>query len=77
MIDKPKSGFQIPLNEWLRGDLKGLVEKYLDEEILDSKIFNIVYITALKDDFYKYKNDDGTQIWFILMFQMWKEKWLD
>lgn len=76
MIDKPKSGFQIPLNEWLRDDLKPLVLKYLDDSRLDESIFNIEEIKQLKKRFFA-GVDIGTTIWFILMYQMWKEKWLD
>ncbi|UCN01137.1 asparagine synthase (glutamine-hydrolyzing) [Sulfurimonas sp. SWIR-19] len=76
LVDKPKAGFQIPLNEWLRNELKPLVLKYLDKENLDENIFNVNEIRYLKDDFFN-GNDSGTIIWFILMYQMWKEKWLD
>lgn len=76
LVDRPKAGFQIPLNEWLRGGLKPLVEKYLDENKLDSDIFNIEEINNIKDKFFK-GDEIGTMIWFILMYQMWKEKWLD
>ena len=76
MVDKPKSGFQIPLNEWLRGELKPLVLKYLNDSRLDKNIFNIKEIMQLKKRFFD-GEDIGTTIWFILMYQMWKEKWLD
>lgn len=76
IVDKPKSGFQIPLNEWLRGELKPLVLKYLDVSRLDESIFNIEEIMQLKKRFFN-GEDIGTTIWFILMYQMWKEKWLD
>lgn len=76
MVDKPKSGFQIPLNEWLRSQLKPLVLKYLDVSRLDESIFNIEEIMQLKKRFFQ-GEDIGTTIWFILMYQMWKEKWLD
>lgn len=75
-VDKPKSGFQIPLDDWLRGELKPMVEKYLDIEKLDSNIFNVNEIKKLKEEFYLGENI-GTQIWLILTYQMWKEKWLD
>jgi asparagine synthase (glutamine-hydrolysing) len=77
MVDKPKSGFQIPLEEWLKGDLKYLVEKYLDEDILDKDIFTVKNIINLKNNLFKGKNININQIWLIIMFQMWKEKWLD
>ncbi|MDY0364513.1 MAG: asparagine synthase (glutamine-hydrolyzing) [Arcobacteraceae bacterium] len=76
MVDKPKSGFQIPLNEWLRGELKPLVLKYLDKDNLDNKIFDIKEIENIKNRFFGGENL-GTQIWFILMYQIWKEKWLE
>lgn len=76
MVDKPKSGFQIPLNEWLRGELKPLVLKYLDNSRLDENIFDIKEINILKKRFFE-EEDLGTTIWFILIYQMWKERWLD
>jgi len=76
IIDKPKSGFQIPLNEWLRSELKYLVEFYIVADKLDSEIFDIEEVLNFKKEFFQGK-EFGTAIWFILMFQMWKEKWLD
>jgi asparagine synthase (glutamine-hydrolysing) len=76
MVDKPKSGFQIPLNEWLRDELKPLVLKYLDNTKFDKNIFNIEEVEQLKKRFFA-KEEIGTTIWFLLMYQMWKEKWLD
>ncbi|MDN5102202.1 asparagine synthase (glutamine-hydrolyzing) [Aliarcobacter butzleri] len=76
MVDKPKSGFQIPLNEWLRCELKPLVLKYLDDTKLDENIFDLKEINILRKRFFE-GQDIGTIVWFILMYQMWKEKWLD
>lgn len=76
MVDKPKSGFQIPLNEWLRGELKPLVLKYLDDTKLDENIFDVKEINILRKRFFE-GQDIGTTVWFILMYQMWKEKWFD
>lgn len=76
LVDKPKSGFQIPLNKWLRDELKPLVLKYLDEEKLDQNIFDKDEINSIKNKFFE-GAEIGTTIWFILMYQMWKEKWLD
>ncbi|MDN5126832.1 asparagine synthase (glutamine-hydrolyzing) [Aliarcobacter butzleri] len=76
MVDKPKSGFQIPLNEWLRCELKPLVLKYLDDTKLDENIFDVKEINILRKRFFE-GQDIGTTVWFILMYQMWKEKWLD
>ena len=75
-IDKPKAGFQIPLADWLGNELKPLVEKYLDRERLDGEIFNLTEIERMKQALFSGDVSKVNAIWFILMFQMWKEKWL-
>lgn len=78
LIDKQKSGFQIPLNEWLRSELKYLLEKYLDEKKLDREIYNVKEIINLKNNFLSNKkNIDVNLIWSIIMFEMWKERWFE
>jgi len=77
MVDKPKSGFQIPLDEWLKGDLRYLVEKYLDEKSLDDEIFNISEVLELKTKLFLGQYVNINQIWLIITFEMWKEKWFD
>jgi len=75
LIERPKSGFQIPLNEWLRGELKGLVEYHINEKRLDNEIFDIDEVLKYKKLFFEGK-EIGSFIWFILMYQMWKEEWM-
>ena len=75
MIDKPKAGFQIPLAEWLQTDLKPLVDKYLVVSKLDEEIFNVEEVERLKKDLFDGEVTHINAIWFILMYEMWKEKW--
>ena len=75
MIDKPKAGFQIPLVDWMINDLKPMVNKYLDVARLDAEIFNVVEVLAIKHAFYAGDYVKVNTLWFILMFQMWREKW--
>jgi len=77
MVDKPKSGFAMPLNEWLRGDLRFLVKKYLDVKVLDDEIFDVDYVLTLKQDLLLGKYVNINQIWYIIMFQMWRERWFN
>ena len=76
LIERPKSGFQIPLEDWLKKELKPLVDKYLSSESLQkSNIYNVKEIELLLNKFYEGKNVNVSLIWFILMFEMWKEEW--
>ncbi len=75
LIDKPKAGFQIPLAQWLQKDLKPLVEKYLSPSRLDEEIFNVEEVEKIKKELFEGDVSHVNAIWFILMYEMWKEKW--
>jgi len=76
LIDKPKTGFQIPLDKWLKGSLGYLIDKYLNKDKLDNEIFNIKEVKNTLNNFL-HKGGSPYKIWFILVFQMWKERWFD
>lgn len=68
---REKQGFGIPINYWLRQDLKYLLDQYLSEELINEyNVFNYEYVSRLLELFYAEKNDDS-KIWVLLMFQMW------
>ena len=46
--------------------------KYLHKSKLDSNIFDLHEIDNLKKRFF-HGEDLGTTVWFILIYQMWKE----
>ena len=75
MIDKPKAGFQIPLQEWLLGDLRHLVEKYLDSLKIDDEIFDIQEIDRIRKELFLGDQSNVSAVWFIIMYEMWREKW--
>ncbi|HIQ46080.1 MAG TPA: asparagine synthase (glutamine-hydrolyzing) [Sulfurovum sp.] len=75
MIDKPKAGFQIPLQEWLESDLRHLVEKYLDSSRMDDEIFDLEEIERIKKELFLGNPTNVSKVWFIIMYEMWKEKW--
>jgi asparagine synthase (glutamine-hydrolysing) len=75
LIDKPKAGFQIPLAEWLRNELKPLVEKYIDTTKLDGEIFDLDEVLRIKRELMDGNTANFNAIWFILMYEMWRERW--
>ena len=77
-INIRKQGFGIPVNKWLRSDnFKELVAEHLNgERIRSDGIFNEEIVERYKDEFYNYNLFHGQRIWNLLIFQMWKEKWL-
>lgn len=78
MMDRPKIGFGIPVRSWLHSDLKPFVDIYLDERyLLNQNIFNVHKILHIKNSFYQGKMEWTDKVWYLLMFQMWYDKWMN
>lgn len=77
-MDRPKMGFAIPIEDWLKKDLREIVEHYLSEKIIDeTNLFNTQEIIKLKNDFLNGKKEYGTKIWYLLSFMMWYDYWIN
>jgi len=79
LIDRPKQGFGIPLYHWLKNDndINSLIKKYLDlKKIKDEGIFKPEPIQCLLENFKNNKIINFHKLWFLLIFELWKEKWL-
>ncbi len=77
MMDRPKMGFAIPIASWMQNELKGHIEEYLAEvKIKEQNIFNWSAITDMKAKFFNGKKELDSKLWYLLMFQMWYERWM-
>lgn len=77
LMDRPKMGFAIPIENWLMTDLRNQVHYYLDDKKIEYQgIFNANLVRKLKSDFYSGKKELAQKLWYTLMFQMWYEKWM-
>lgn len=75
LIERPKTGFAIPIGDWLRGPLREWAESLLSEEKLDSGgYFHSTPIRIIWNQHLSGKYDWTDRIWSILMFQSWLEK---
>jgi len=77
MMERPKMGFAIPIANWLQNDLRELVEEYINSEKIEKQgVFNVAYVEDIKRNFYAGKKELDVKMWYLLMFQMWYEKWM-
>ena len=77
LVDRPKQGFGIPVYEWFRADLKKLYLEYLDPaRIKREGIFSPAGIESLMRDYLGDRGLNHHKLWFLLVFQMWREKWM-
>lgn len=78
MMDRPKSGFSLPIYSWLRGDLSWMIDEYLNErELSGSGLFNVPFLLKQVELYKEDKLHYSPLIWKLLMFQMWYKKWMD
>lgn len=73
MFDRPKSGFGIPLDEWLRGPLLNWADSYLNSNILNNGYLNVDNILGKWNEHKKRRKNWGNALWTVLMFQVWLE----
>ena len=77
IMDRPKTGFSIPLELWLKNDLKYLADKFLSQSELEkSGVFNVEFVLNLKKSFYNNTFNDATFIWKLIQYQMWSNQWM-
>ncbi|MEP3475811.1 MAG: asparagine synthase (glutamine-hydrolyzing) [Hyphomicrobiales bacterium] len=75
LLNRPKMGFSVPLEEWLRGPLKVWAEEMLSEKRLNSEgFFNTDEIRKKWLEHRSGKRDWSKLLWNILMFQAWLDE---
>jgi asparagine synthase (glutamine-hydrolysing) len=71
LIDRPKMGFGVPLDSWMRGPLRDWAEALLDERRLrEEGFFHPKVIRQTWDEHLRGQNNQY-KLWTILMFQAW------
>lgn len=72
LIERPKMGFGIPLDQWLRGPLKPWAEDMLSVSRLKNEgFFDVDMIRSLWQSHLSRETNSASQLWTILMFQAW------
>jgi asparagine synthase (glutamine-hydrolysing) len=71
-FNRPKMGFNTPMDRWLRGPLRDWGECQLEETRLRREgFFNVTEVRRLWSDHQQGRRNRGYMLWGILMFQAW------
>ena len=77
LMDRPKMGFGVPITDWFKDELKEYFMTYLSKERLENEgIFNVEEVLLMRNRFLQGDNESVRRLWFILMFELWYEKWM-
>jgi asparagine synthase (glutamine-hydrolysing) len=76
LVDRPKTGFSVPIADWLRGPLRG----WGDDLLLtlagpESQFFRMDAIRRAWNEFQSGRSESALGLWAILMFMAWERHW--
>jgi asparagine synthase (glutamine-hydrolysing) len=72
-FERPKQGFAIPLEEWLKKELKFLVDDFLSEEVIRKyDLVDYNYVKELKADFLSGRRSFlYNRLWILIILHKW------
>ncbi len=77
LIERPKMGFGIPIDSWLRGPLRDWSESLLDPAGLAEAGLDPAPIRQVWQEHLSGARNWQYRIWTILMLQAWRKRWLE
>jgi asparagine synthase (glutamine-hydrolysing) len=76
IINRAKKGFNMPVAYWLTGALRELTLDMLSEVHLKQQgLFNSTYVKHLLDEHLSRDRDNRKELWTLLIFQLWYDKY--
>ncbi len=77
IIHRKKKGFGIPAAQWFTTGLRETLLSYLSPERLRKQgLFEPDYVQGLVQDHFSRRRDNRKQLWTLLIFQVWHDRWL-
>jgi len=77
VLARPKKGFGIPVAQWFKNELKPLLMDQFEESKLRREgIFRPEYVQTLLREHFENKKDNRKQLYTLLAFELWYEKYI-
>ncbi|MBH9578005.1 asparagine synthase (glutamine-hydrolyzing) [Inhella proteolytica] len=77
LIDRPKQGFAVPLDAWLRGPLRDWAEALLEPTRLHhTGLLDAERVQRHWQEHLSGRRNWQYRLWDVLMFQAWHERWM-
>jgi len=78
LFERPKMGFGVPIDTWFRGELKELLLDHLSRDrIRREGLFQYEPIGKAIHEHLTCKTNHQYRLWALLMWEMWRERWLE
>jgi len=78
IVDRPKEGFPIPINDWFRGPVRMYVRDMLASDTIRARgLFNADYVQQLLQQHESGFNDHGALLWGLMSLEQWYRVFID
>jgi asparagine synthase (glutamine-hydrolysing) len=77
-LHRPKQGFGMPLEHWMRREMKeDLPRLLLEPRTLQRGYFNPESVRSLLEEHFQGRRDHSGRIWLLLVFELWHRNFLE
>jgi asparagine synthase (glutamine-hydrolysing) len=78
ILYRPKMGFGVPIDQWLKGELKEFAyDTLLSAQARQRGVITPSYITSMLDEHCGGIRLHHTRLWALLMLELWFQMWID
>jgi asparagine synthase (glutamine-hydrolysing) len=78
ILNRPKQGFGVPIQEWINQQLKSRIRDTLsDTRTRQRGYIKSDYLNVLLDEHERGRRDHSMRLWALLMFELWHREFLD
>ena len=78
LFERPKMGFGVPIEDWFRCELKEMLLDYLSAERLKREgLFDETLVEKRIREHLSGQTNHQYRLWALLMWEMWRERWLE
>lgn len=77
ILYRKKEGFSIPMKNWLKEDLRTMMEDVLSiDRLNDDGLFNVAYVEQLKREHISGVANHAHTLWPLMVFQIWQDRFV-
>ena len=78
ILNRPKQGFGVPIDQWINQQLRARVRDTLTEQRTQQRAyFNPAYVKLLLDEHERGRRDHATELWALFMLELWHRRFID
>ncbi|MGH9872016.1 MAG: asparagine synthase (glutamine-hydrolyzing) [Pyrinomonadaceae bacterium] len=78
ILNRPKQGFGVPVQEWINQQLREQMHEVLtDSRTRERGYLNPAYLATLLDEHERGRRDHSVSLWALLMLELWQRQFVD